>query len=335
MRPYEIGVSPLGPSRVVKAAVRKSVRGINNRPGDAQERFERLLLSRFGINRANLLLAGSLKELVYAIPQALRPRNTLVIGPSIGLYQDAAAFAGSHVEFLQGKEEMAFMPDLPAFEETIGHYDMVFIANPNRISGKAIDARTVMTMLERLSERDCFVVIDEALIEFARQASVIGNVPARGNIIVLRTTACYYGLAGLELAFAAATEAVITAMKERIHGELNLLAVVAALTAMKDKSFRRLTDKFVEDEKRLLRRAVGGMQGVGFYDSDTNVLLFKRHACMRDLARLAEKAGLAAELYAGPEGAELPFLRISLMRHEHNLSFIRIMKQVCAQERGM
>ena len=330
MKPYEIGVSPLGPSRVVKAAVRKSVRSINNRPGDAQERFERLLLSRFGINRTNLLLAGSLKELVYAIPQALRPRKTLVIGPAIGLYQDAAAFAGSHVEFLQGKEEMAYMPDLPAFEDRIGHYDMVFIANPNRISGKAIDARTVMALVARLSERGCFVVIDEALIEFTRQESFLGNVPASGNIIVLRTTAYYYGLAGLELAFAAATEDVITAMRERIHGELNLPAVVAAHTAMKDKSFRKLTDKFVEDEKRLLQRAVGGMQGVALYASDTNVLLFKKHACLPSAARIAERTGFAAELYTGPEDADFPLLRISLMRHEHNLRLIKIIKQVCA-----
>ena len=332
--PYEIGVSPLGPSRAVKAAIRKSVRDINCRPRDAQERLERLLFSRFGIGSANLLLAGSLKELVYAITQALRPGNLLIVGPAIDLYRDAAVFAGSHVEFLQGKEETEYLPDIPALEEKIGSYDMVFMANPNRVTGKAIEEATIMAMVERLSERGCIVVIDEALIEFTRQKSFIEHVPARGNIIVLRTTACYYGLAGLELAFASANEAVIAAMRKSIHGELNLLALVAARTAMKDKSFGRLTEKFMEDEKRLLLRAFRGMEGVGLYGSDTNVLLFKKHVCLPAVARIAEKACLAAELYAGPAGADLPLLRISLMRHEHNLRLIKIMKQVCAPERG-
>ena len=101
---------------------------------------------------------------------------------------------------------------------------------------------------------------------------------------------------------------------------------------MKDKAFRRLTSTFVEDEKRRLQQAVAGIPGIALYGSDSNVLLFKHHPCMTSVVHMARKAGLAAELYERQDGAEPALLRISIMRHEHNLRLIRILKKVCAEE---
>jgi histidinol-phosphate aminotransferase len=176
------------------------------------------------------------------------------------------------------------------------------------------------------------LVIDESLIEFTQQNSLMEQVREKRNIIVLRTTACYYGLVGLELAVAASSGAVIAALRERIHGELHLPAVVAARAAIKDTAFRRMTSTFIEDERRLLQRAVSGLRGIGLYGSDSNVLLFKHHPCMAAVARTARKAGLAVELYEGRDGSEPPLLRISIMRHEHNLQLIKILKKVCAEQ---
>ena len=317
---------------MVKAAVRKAVRDINSKPRDAQERFVRLLFSQFGIGRNNLLLANSLKELMYAIPHALQPRNVLIIGPAITLYRDAVRSAGARMEFLLGAEETGYLPDLSAIVTKVSGFDMVCVANPNRITGKAIDDRTLTGMVARLPDENCLLVIDETLMEFTRQKSFMERLPVMGNIIVLRTTACYYGLAGLELAYAASSEAVIAALRERTYWDLNLPAVVAARTAMKDKAFSRLTDKFIDDEKHLLQRAVSKMQGIGLYGSDANVLLFKPHDCMAAVAQMAGKAGLAVERYAGPHGFDTPLLGISIMRHEHNLRLIKIMQQVCREK---
>jgi threonine-phosphate decarboxylase len=332
MKPYDIGISPVGPSRKVKAAIRKALKNINRGSRDAQERFEQLLLSRYGLGHDNLLFANSLKELVYAIPQTLKARKVLIIGPAVNLYGDAACFAGAQIEFREGRDEAGYMPDLSVLGEKGGSFDMVYMASPNRITGKAMDEGKLREAIERLSDGTCKLVIDESLIEFTQQNSLMEQVWKKRNIIVLRTTAFYYGLAGLELAVAASSGEVIAALRECIHGELHLPAVVAARAAIKDTAFRRMTNKFIEDERRLLQRAVSGLQGVGLYGSDSNVLLFKHHPCMAAVVRTARKAGLAAELYEGRDGSEPPLLRISIMRHEHNLQLIKILKKVCAEE---
>jgi len=332
MKPYNIGISPLGPSRKVKAAIRKAIKDINSGSRDAQVRFEQLLLSRYGLGHDNLLLANSLKELVYAIPQALKARNVLIIGPADNLYRDAARSAGAQIEFLDGREEAGYMPDLSVLGEKSGSFDMAYMASPNRITGRVMDDGKLREAIERLSDGACVLVIDESLIAFTQQDSLMERVQKKRNIIVLQTTACYYGLAGLELAAAASSGAVIAALRERIHGELHLPAVVAARAAMKDSAFRRMTSTFIEEERRLLQRAVSGLHGIGLYGSDSNVLLFKHHPCMAGVARMARKAGLAAELYEGRDGSGPALLRISIMRHEHNLRLIKILKKVCAEE---
>ncbi len=332
MKPYDIEVSPLGPSRKVKAAIRKAIKDINRGSRDAQERLARLLLSRYGLGHDNLLFANSLKELVYAIPQALKARKVLIIGPAVNLYRDAARSAGAQIEFLEGREEAGYIPDLSELREKISSFDLAYMASPNRITGKAMDEGILCEAIERLSGGTCMLVIDESLIEFTQQSSRMERVRNHSNLIVLRTTACYYGLAGLELAVAASAGNVIAALRERIHGELHLPAVVAAQAAMKDRAFRRFTHTFIEDEKRRLQRAVAGIPGIGLYGSDSNVLLFKPHPCMASVGRMARKAGLAAELYERQDGAEPALLRISIMRHEHNLLLIKILKKICAEK---
>jgi threonine-phosphate decarboxylase len=331
MKPYELGISPLGPSRRVKAAVRKAVKDINRRPGDAQERFERLLFSKFGVGRNNVLLANSLKELVYAIPLFLQPKNVLIVGPAVGLYGDAARAAGARVEFLRYGAEAGHIADHTASVEGSG-FDMIFIANPNRIIGAAIEENALQELIERLSGGNGYVVIDEALIEFSGLKGFLERPFLQDNIIVLRTTACYYGLAGLELAYAVSSALVIEAMKRQSRWDLNLPAIVAAHTAMKDGTYRKLTSRFMETEKGLFKAALRGMEGVVLHDSDTNVLCFSSGKCLAEVARLAEGAGLAAEFSAAGSGIGAPCLRTSVMRHEHNLKFIRIMKKVCGEE---
>jgi len=98
VRKYLFGTSPLGPSRKVKAAIRKATGKINSGTDEARERFERMLFSRFGVRQESVLLGSSLKELVYIVFRALKPASVLIIGPAIDDYREAALSTGAAVE---------------------------------------------------------------------------------------------------------------------------------------------------------------------------------------------------------------------------------------------
>lgn len=334
MKSYYFGTNPLGPSRKVKAAVRKAAKDINTLPGDGQERLERLFLSKYGIGKESILFANSLKELLFVICRRLQPRKILIIGPALNVYQEAARASGAVIEALCGNEESFFLPDLHALVNKAEGCDLVFIAIPNRISGKTLSEAVLKQVFAALALKDCVTVVDESLIEFTGDEGCIRRVAKSrldgaansNNIIVLRTTAYYFGLPGLELACAVAGPRVIASLRQGLQSDPSILAVAAARTALKDKSYRRLSEKFMKEEKKLLGKAIRKMPGIIMYDSDTNIFLLKAADLALEIAGKAARAGLAVELCSEIEGLDDQFLRISVMKHDHNLKFIKLLK---------
>ena len=138
VRKYLFGNSPLGPSRKVKAAIRKATGKINSGTDEARERFERMLFSQCGVREESVLLGSSLKELVYIVFRALKPASVLIIGPAVDDYREAALSTGAAVETFCSRGEGQFLPDLESLKAEAGKCDLLVLANPNRITGRAL-----------------------------------------------------------------------------------------------------------------------------------------------------------------------------------------------------
>lgn len=332
MKKYVMEASPLGPSRKVKAAIRKAVKEINTLPGEELARLERLFLSKYGIGNNSLLFANSLKELLFVICRRLQPRKVLIIGPALNIYQEAALASGAVIESIPASEEGSFFPDIQELSKKAGGYDLVFIANPNRISGKSLSVAALFEVFDALSMKDCVTVIDESLIEFTLDEGCIRRAANSTNIIVLRTTACYFGLPGLELACAVAGPILIESLGIGLISNPSIPAIAAARTALRDKSYRRLTEQFMKEEKRLLSKAISRMPGLVLYDSDTNIVLLKAADLTLKIAGKAARAGLAVEPCSDIDGLNGQFLRISLMKHDHNIKLSKLLNQISLEE---
>jgi len=82
---------------------------------------------------------------------------------------------------------------------------MILICNPNNPTGTTNSATEMQQFLARVPD-DVLVVVDEAYVEYVTRADfpdMIGEIRAgRKNMLVLRTFAKIYGLAGLRLGYA-------------------------------------------------------------------------------------------------------------------------------------
>ena len=334
MRKYLFGISPLGPSRKVKAAIRKATGKINRGTDEARERFERMLFSRCGVREESVLLGSSLKELVYIVFRALKPAGVLIIGPAVDDYREAALSTGAAVETFCSRGEGQFLPDLESLKAEAGKCDLLVLANPNRITGRALADGMLSELLDIVSQQGRTLVIDESFIEFIPDQGCVRRAVQEGNLIVLRTTAYYYGMAGLELAYAVSSPAIIRELRKECCGELNLLSIEAALTALKDKAYRRASERFIAEEKRLLRRGISRIPGSRIYDTDTHVMLIRLADHADEVVRIAEQQGLAVESCSEISYLGSSFIKVSVMKHDHNLKTIRLLNRVCAEKAG-
>ncbi len=329
------GSNPLGPSRKVKAAIRKAVKDINIFSGDGLARLERLFLSKYGTDRESLLFANSIRELCFAICRSLRPKKVLIVGPAPGIYQEAALAAGAAVVLLSATEKNFFLPDMPDLVEKADHCDLVFIANPNRISGMVLSETVLKQLLAALSLKDSITVIDESLIEFVDDEGCIKRAANSSKLIVLRSTASYFGLPGLELAWVSAGPALIESLRRAVQSGPSVPAIAAARTALRDKTYRKATERFMKEEKSFLRKAIADMPGMIMYDSNTNLFLLDAGDRAAEIARRAAWAGPAVAQCSDIAGLGSQFLRVAVMKHDHNLKFIKMLKGIKAETKAL
>jgi histidinol-phosphate aminotransferase len=118
---------------------------------------------------------------------------------------------------------------------------LVFVCNPNNPTGTTNGADEVRAFLQSVPE-DVLVVMDEAYVEFATRSDYPDLLPelrdGRPNLLLMRTFAKLYGLAGLRLGYAfGSTELVAYLERARPTFNVNLLAQAAGVAALSDAAF--------------------------------------------------------------------------------------------------
>ena len=316
------GVNPLGPSGRVKSDIRKAIKKINSGSFVKTEGLERFFESRFRLLPENMLFANSLKELIYHIPHVLNPGRVLVVGPALDMYQDAALSAGSEVLHMNAPEEEDFSFDMSRLQKNIENVDLVFLANPNRITGRMISWEAIREAISVLPAARPHFVIDESMIEFADSDVYHDDMITNGGLTLLRTTAFFYGMPGLELAYAVSSSEVIDSYKKRKRWEINLLSVEAARTAYKDLTYKKASMQYLHREKNMIVRMLRKIKWLKACDTDTNIILVKIDKDAAEVTQKLRRAGFAIKDCSDISGLDRSFFRISVMKHEKNLKFI-------------
>ncbi len=323
------GVSPLGPSKKVKSAIRKAVRDIGSYPAPASSRLGRFFKSRFGLSEDTLLFANSVKELLHVISSSFGPGRVLIAGPAPQMYEDTAAASGSEISRVGFPDAPGFTPDIESIRRNLAGVGLLFIANPNRITGRLMKKGDLAGIVDAASEMKTVVVADESLIEFTADEGLMSRAAGREDLIVLRTTANYHGLPGLELAYAVSSPAMIAKLSGKSMCAVSGLACEAARTAYKDKAYRRLVKEFIEEEKEIFAGAVKRMDRVTFYESDCNVFLLKVDCPEKNIRAALAGEGFLIEDCSRVEGLGAEYLRMSVMKHDQNRKILRILKERC------
>jgi histidinol-phosphate aminotransferase len=164
------------------------------------------------------------------------------------------------------------------FENIAGLIDantkIIWICSPNNPTGNSIHFESVETILNNF---DGLVVVDEAYINFARQKSFAQLLPEYSNLIILQTLSKAWGLAGLRLGMAFASEEIIS-VYNKIKPPYNISEPVQELVinALENLSDVNVMIKEIVEQREWLRQELGLLQYVKhIYPSDANFLLVK------------------------------------------------------------
>ncbi|NWF80536.1 MAG: histidinol-phosphate transaminase [Chloroflexi bacterium] len=230
--------NPLGPSPKALAALRAAVDQVHRYPDSASLALRQALAARVGLGVEHVTCSNGSDELVLLLCLAfLEPGD------------EALMAEGTFISYLLRTLELGARPvrvplqayhhDLAAMAAAITpRTRLIFVCNPNNPTGTAVGADAVRAFLARVPD-DVLVVMDEAYVEFATRPDYPDLLPelrdGRANLVLLRTFAKIYGLAGLRLGYAYGHPELIAYM-ERVRPtfNVNLLAQIAGIAALDD-----------------------------------------------------------------------------------------------------
>jgi len=180
----------------------------NRYPDPHQWKVKEAIARIKGIDPRHLFLGNGSDECIDLLYRAFcvpGKDNVIINPPTYGMYEVSA-----HINDIEVRQAVLlddFQLDLVHLENLVDeHTKMIWICSPNNPTANSMNRQDVETILNNFPG---LVVIDEAYINFSRHRSFIQELSDYPNLVVLQTLSKAWGLAGLRLGMAFASEAII------------------------------------------------------------------------------------------------------------------------------
>jgi len=213
--------------------------------------------------------------------------NVILVPPTYGMYEVSANINDIKIKKVPLTED--FQLNLEGIAEAIDdHTKLIFICSPNNPTGNSINRDDIETLLANFSG---IVVVDEAYINFSRQKTFIQELTEYANLVVLQTLSKAWGLAGLRVGMAFASEEIIEVMnKVKPPYNINEASQQLALQALANVEQVNTWIKETLAQRDLLVLSLKNFDFVlDIYPSDANFILVKTTAPKAIYNYLVEK----------------------------------------------
>jgi len=185
----------------------------NRYPDPLQYKLKKRLSDIKGVPPRNIFLGNGSDEAIDILFRSFcNPGvdNVIIVPPTYGMYQVSANINDVEARKVLLTEE--YQLNLEGIAEAIDERTkLIFICSPNNPTGNSINRDDIETLLANFNG---LVVIDEAYINFSRQKTFIQELTEYTNLVVLQTLSKAWGLAGLRVGMAFASEEIIEVMNK-------------------------------------------------------------------------------------------------------------------------
>ncbi|AMR32164.1 histidinol-phosphate transaminase [Mucilaginibacter sp. PAMC 26640] len=250
--------------------------------------------------------------------------NVIIVPPTYGMYQVSANINDVETKKVLLTDE--YQLNLEGIAEAIDqHTKLIFICSPNNPTGNSINREDIETLLANFSG---IVVVDEAYINFSRQKSFIQELTEYANLVVMQTLSKAWGLAGLRVGMAYASEEIIEVMN-RVKPPYNVNESSQQLALEALQNVQQVNDWIKEtliqrDKLVLILKDLDFVLDI--YPSDANFVLVKTTDATGIYKYLVDK-GIIVRNRTNVELCE-GCLRITIGTPEENKTLIAALEQV-------
>ena len=330
LRDFSANINPDGPPPSVLAALRQALRHpstLTQYPDLEEHDLKSAIARDARCDLGNVLVGNGFVPLLQAVVQALGIRTCLLPVPSFNEYRTTLRRhnVAVHPLLLDSAQNFRYDPDAILDELLAQNCDAILLANPQNPSGVVCAKQQMLQLIEIAASRGIYILLDEAFIDYHPQAGVLPEALQLPNLVVFRSVTKSFGIPGLRIAYAVASEPVRT-MAQRLlpPWPISTLASVAVIAALADTSFRARLPALNQDRRSELASKLSGL-GMHVYPAAANFLLFRLPA-QEDAVSLWRRLILEDRLVLRScidfEGLPPGHLRVAVKHEADNLALV-------------
>ncbi|MDA8098155.1 MAG: threonine-phosphate decarboxylase CobD [Nitrospiraceae bacterium] len=322
---FSASISPAGVPGTVRQILHQHEKDLPHYPQPHAEELCAAVEKRYRLEKGSVICGNGSTELIYLIPRALRPKRVLLTSPTFSEYERACRLGGSRLVHHPLMREDDFRVSAGDMIRALqgkggGKSDacsMAFLCNPNNPTGQLLSRKKVLEIAEAARKIRCYLVVDEAFIDFCPGHSVANEVRKNPWLIVLRSLTKFYALAGIRAGYAVLSPDL--AEKVRQNKEpwtVNSLAQKAGIASLKDRSYEEKAQRVVAREKTFIERSLESA-GIQFIPSQANYYLLRMKNARKVAAGL-ERKGILVRDCSNFRGLDGSWLRIAVRTRKEN-----------------
>ncbi len=249
---------------------------LNRYPDPMQIKVKEKLAKLKGIDPSAIFLGNGSDEAIDILIRAFcnpGKDNIIILPPTYGMYEVAARINDVVVKAVNLDKNLQL--DLPGIDSAIDkNTKLIFVCSPNNPTGDIISKSDIEELLKSFNG---VIVVDEAYIDFADAESMLQEIGKYPNLVVMQTFSKAWGLAGLRVGMAFASNAIISVMN-KIKAPYNVGALAQKLILDALDNSNRVSEmaSVLKNERKMLAERLPNFSFVKeVLPSSANFLLVK------------------------------------------------------------
>ncbi|GER93457.1 threonine-phosphate decarboxylase [hot springs metagenome] len=347
---FSASINPLGvPKSVIKKIV-DNIKYLCHYPDPDAKDLTEAIGRHLDIDPQYIMCGNGSTELIYLTVRALKPERVLIPMPTFSEYERAfRSIYSEHrikdkISYFVIWEKDAFKINIEKFIVTMSgndssatyksslttSVDMAFLCNPNNPTGRLMRKGDVVKIAEAARDLKCYLIVDEAFIDFMPEESIVKEVQNNPYLIVLRSMTKFYALSGIRIGYGIYPQNIIDIIKR--HKEpwtVNTIAQIAGITALNDKDYTKQTLKVIRNEKRVLEDGFR-LLGITYFPSDVNFYLVKQENAQKIISSLRDK-GILIRDCSNFLGLDNSYMRIAVRSNKDNMKLLKELAYICRE----
>ncbi len=286
------------------------------------------LARRHGLDASRVWAANGSNEVLLQLLQTYggTDRCAVAFRPSYSMYPELCRTAMTDVVEVDLDGNYAFND---AVIEQVAATDpaLILVASPNNPVGAVVTHDTVRALH---NQTNALVIVDEAYVEFAHDASMLSLIDELDRLVIVRTFSKAFRLAGLRLGYVVGAPWVVEDIqKVRLPYHLSTITQVAGEIALEHEDAFLAHRALVATERARVAAAASQLAGVVVFPSAANFLLM-RVDVDRVFERLLDRGVLVRDFSRRPrlEGC----IRVTIGTPNENDAFLVALGDVVTQD---